>query len=179
MIALPVSGSRRWRTSLAYLCALCAEIAACSSERLYPIDMLPADNEVGNWVHTGGISLATDQTGLFNRIAGAAPKYIDRGWVSAAYADYDDGTRIISVAIHDMGNAANAQDIYGFSLPAARQPIPGRDNAVVDMGLPTAYAAYAYFDRFYIELLIDEKSDAALTSIEAFMSDILDRSSRT
>ena len=37
------------------------------------LDMLPADNEVGTWVQTGGVQLITDQTGLYNKIDGGAP----------------------------------------------------------------------------------------------------------
>src|SRR6202142_984420 len=110
------------------------------------LDMLPADNEVGTWVQTGGVELITDQTGLYNRVDGAAPKYIDRGWVSSVYVNYSQGSRTIQVAIHDMGNDADAQAIYNFALPPARLPIPGLPNAVVDMGLASAYAAYAYVD---------------------------------
>jgi hypothetical protein len=142
------------------------------------LDMLPADNEVNTWLQTGGVSLIIDQTGLYNRIDGAAPKYIDRGWVSSVYANYSQGARTIQVAIHDMGSAANAQAIYNFALPVSRVAISGHDNAVVDMGLSTAYAAYAYLDRFYIEIYIAEKSDAARYWIELFMSDILNRNSK-
>ena len=138
------------------------------------LDMLPPDNEVDTWVQTGGVSLITDQTGLYSRIDGGAPKYIDRGWVSSAYVNYSQGSRTIQVAIHDMGTVANAQAIYNYALPAKSFAIPG-PNAVVDPGLASAYAAYAYLDRFYIELNISEKDDAALTSIELFMKDILDR----
>lgn len=139
------------------------------------LDMLPPDNEVDTWVQTGGVSLITDQTGLYSRIDGGAPKYIDRGWVSSVYVNYSQGSRTIQVAIHDMGNDANAQAIYNYVLPPARQAIPGLANAVVDLGLATAYAAYASVGRFYIELDISEKSAAALTSIELFVNDILDR----
>jgi hypothetical protein len=143
------------------------------------LDMLPADNEVGTWVQTGGVELITDLTGLYFLIDGGAPKYIDRGWVRSVYVNYSQGSRTIQVAIHDMGTAANAQSIYNYSLPAARLAIPGLANAVVDMGLSGAYAAYAYVDRFYIELNITEKDAAALTSIESFMSDILSRIRRS
>ena len=139
------------------------------------LDMLPADNEVGTWVQTGGVSLITDQTGLYNRIDGAAPKYIDRGWVSSVYVNYSQGSRTIQVAIHDMGNNADAQAIYNFALPPARLPIPGLPNAVVDMGLASAYAAYAFVDRFYIEINITEKDDASLTTIELFSTEIINR----
>jgi len=142
------------------------------------LDMLPADNEVSTWVRAGGVSLITDQTGLYNRIDGAAPKYIDRGWVSSVYVNYSQGNHIIQVAIHDMGSVANAQAIYDYVLPASSVAISGHDNAVVDMGLSTAYAAFAYLDRFYIELNISEKSDAARYWLELFMSDILNRNSK-
>jgi len=105
-----------------------------------------ADNEVGTWVQTGGVELITDETGLYNRIDGAAPKYIDRGWVSSVYVNYSQGSRVIPVAIHDMGTDANAQAIYNYSLPPAPLAIPGLANAVVDMGITSGYSAYAYLD---------------------------------
>ena len=139
------------------------------------LDMLPADNEVGTWAQSGGVSLITDQTGLYNKIDGAAPKYIDRGWVSSVYVNYSQGSRTITVSIHDMGSDANAQGIFNFAKPAAWQPINNLPNAVLDMGLSGAYAAYAYLDRFYIELSITEKDDASRTSIELFANQIINR----
>ena len=135
--------------------------------------MLPADNEVGYWTRVGDPEVITDQTGLYNLIDGGAPKYIDRGWVSSAYATYSQGTPTIQVFIHDMGSAANAQAIYNFSLPASRQPIGGSSNAVVDLGLPTEYAGYGFFDRFYIEIHTSERSATALDALEHFMTYIL------
>src|SRR5208283_1196048 len=56
-----------------------------------------------------------------------------------------------------------------------RLAIPGLTNAVVDMGLASAYAAYAYLDHFYIEINISAKDDPSLTSIELFMNEIMNR----
>jgi len=106
------------------------------------------------------VSLITDQTGLYNRIDGAAPKYIDRGWVSTVYANYIQGTRSIQVAIHDMGSDANAESIFNFEKPSSWQSINGLPNAVLDMGLSSAYATYAYVSHFLIEINISEKTDA-------------------
>ena len=139
------------------------------------LDMLPADDEVDTWVHAGGVSLITDQTGLYNRIDGGAPKYIDRGWVGSVYANYSQGARTIQVAIHDMGSAANAQAIYNYALPASRQNLSTLPYPVLDTGLSDAYAAYSYVYRFYIEINIDEKSDTALTTIEMFIDNIRGR----
>jgi hypothetical protein len=139
------------------------------------LDMLPADNEVGTWAQTGGVQLITDQGGLYQRIDGAAPKYIDRGWVSSVYVTYSQGSRNITVSIHDMGTDANAEGIFNYSKPAAWQPINGLSNAVLDMGLSGAYAAYAHLTRFYLELNITEKDDASRTTIELFTNQIINR----
>jgi hypothetical protein len=169
------SAGLRCRTGLAALCALCISLGVCSSGPRTLVDRLPGNNEVGTWTITGDIELATNVTGLYNQIDGGANKYIDRGWVSSVNATYTDGTRVIYVAISDMGISVNAQSIYSYAMPAASQPISGRDNAVLDLGLSSAYAAYAYVDRFYIELNISDKSDTALNAIELFTNDILDR----
>jgi len=101
-------------------------------------------------------SLITDQTGLYNRSMAARPSTLIAAWVSSVYVNYSQGNRTIQVAIADMGSVANAQAIYDYVLPASSVAVSGRDNAVVDMGLSTAYAAFAYLDRFYIELNITE-----------------------
>jgi hypothetical protein len=144
------------------------------------LTMLPSDNEVGTWARAGEAQMITDEAGLYNRIDGGAPKYIERGWVSSVYVEYRQGARSIQVAIHDMGVLANSESIYKTYLPAARQTIndpKGKplDNAVVDLNLSGTYAAYAFLENFYIELNIDEKSDASLTSIQIFTNQILDR----
>jgi hypothetical protein len=136
--------------------------------------MLPPDNQVSPWVQAG-VSRITDETAFYNRIDGAAPKYIDRGWVSTVYANYIQGTRSIQVAIHDMGSDANAESIFTYDEPSSWQSINGLPNAVLDMGLSSAYAAFAYVSHFFIEINISEKTDAARADIERFTNLILDR----
>jgi hypothetical protein len=139
------------------------------------LDMLPADREVGDWQRAGEARMVAEETALYNQIDGAAPKYIDRGWSRSVYAEFRQGSRTIQVAIHDMTSESNAEGIFSYDLPAARQKLAGRDNVVLDMGLATAYATKAHTDRFYIELSIDEKSDAAKESLKLFTLQILDR----
>lgn len=144
------------------------------------LTMLPSDNEVGTWARAGEAQMITDEAGLYNRIDGGAPKYIERGWVSSVYVEFRQGARSIQVAIHDMGTDVGAETIYKTYLPAARQTINDpkgkpRENAVVDLNLSGTYAAYAFLNNFYIELNIDEKSDTSLTSIQIFANQILDR----
>jgi hypothetical protein len=146
--------------------------------------MLPADNEVESWVRVGPATAANNDTQLYNQIDGAAPKYIDRGWQGSVYAEYSQGGVLMSVAIHDMGSGDNADSIFNYDLPLSRivisntdpnDPLGARPNAVVDMGLPTGYQAKAFIGQYYIEVSIDDRSDAALASVEAFTVKILDR----
>jgi hypothetical protein len=139
------------------------------------LDMLPADREVGDWQRAGEARVIAEETALYNQIDGAAPKYIDRGWTRSVYAEFKQGSRTIQVAIHDMASDSNSEAIFNYDLPAARQTIADRPNVILDMGLATAYATKAHTDRFYIELSIDDKSDAAKESLKLFTIQILDR----
>jgi len=139
------------------------------------LDFLPADREVGGWLRSGDPRVVSEESGLYAQIDGAAPKYIDRGWVRSVYAEYRQGGRSIRVAVHDMGTEAHAADIYSFSLPPAREALAGREGAVLDIGLTGSYAVNAVTQRFFFELSIDEKSDAAKQTIRLFATQVLDR----
>ena len=140
-----------------------------------PTGMLPANNEVAGWVRVGTPTVISNDTDLYNQIDGGAPKYIDRGWVGSAYAEYSQDGISMQVAIHDMGSDANAQSLFSYELPASNQPIQGNSNSVLDTGLPAAYASESILGRFVIEVSIDARSDASLAAIEAFIIEILNR----
>jgi len=156
-------------------CGLLGGLAPGCSDKSEPstAGMLPASKAVESWVRQSPPTMITSDTALYTQIDGAAPKYIDRGWVSSAYATYDQGGATMQVAIHDMGNSENAQAIFDYDLPVSRIGINEDSTAVVDMGLTTAYASKAHSGRYYIEVSIDEKSDAALASLKAFTLTIL------
>ncbi|MHB8876815.1 MAG: ligand-binding sensor domain-containing protein [Myxococcaceae bacterium] len=139
------------------------------------LDLLPADREVGDWAKSGAAQLISEESGLYAQIDGAAPKYIDRGWVKSVYAEFRQGGRSIQVAIHDLGSEINATSLYDYDLPPSREGVEGHDALVLDLGLATSYAAKAHAGTFYLELSIDEKSDAAKASLKLFAIQILDR----
>lgn len=140
------------------------------------LDLLPADREVGDWTRAGEARMISEETGLYAQIDGAAPRYLDRGWVKSVYVEYRQGGRTVTVAIHDLGTEGNSRALYDFDLPPARESVEGRDNVVLDLGLTTSYAVKAVLGTFYLELAIDEKSDAARQSVKLFALQILDRS---
>jgi hypothetical protein len=166
----------QWRVGFALVaCAgLGGPALGCSGKSHVSLTtMLPADHAVESWVRAGAPVTLTSDTDLYNQIDGGAPKYIDRGWQGSVYAEYDQGAEHMQVAIHDMGSGENAQAIFAYDLPVSRVVIKD-PNAVVDLGLPTAYGTKAYVGQCYVETTIDQRSDAALASIESFTLAILE-----
>ncbi len=139
------------------------------------LDLLPADREVGDWTRSGEARLVSEETGLYAQIDGAAPRYIDRGWVKSVFAEYRQGGRTLQVAVHDMGTDANARALYEFDLPPAREAVGESGTVVLDLGLATSYAVRAVLGSYYLELSIDEKADAARQSLRLFALQVLDR----
>jgi hypothetical protein len=155
---------------------VCLELACSSGNELS--GKLPGDGEVTGWRRAASPVLIDTDTALYNQIDGAAPKYIDRGWVASIYGQYLQGDSVLQVAVHDMGTPDNAQALFNFDLPISRVAISvvgDSPNAVVDMGLPTAYKAIGFASQDYVEVSIDERSDAALASVKSFISIILAR----
>jgi hypothetical protein len=146
---------------------------------------LPGSNEIGTWTLSGTPSLISTDTALYNQIDGAAPKYLQpSGWVASVYATYQQGGGSVQVAIHNMGSPERAEMLFNLDLPVSRivlsytdpkDPGGSRPNAVVDMGLPTAYKAIAFVDQYYIEVNIDDHSDAALVYVKTFAMQVLNR----
>ena len=158
---------------LSTVCVLSAS-AGCGGTRSLA-SRLPANNEIDTWTLDGPPAVADSVADLYNQIDGGATKYTNRGWVASVYAIYQQDASLVQVAIHDMGNSDNAQSLFNFDLPVSRVQIDNLPNAVVDMGLPNAYAAEAYAGQYDIEVSIDERSDAALNDVQRFVLATLKR----
>jgi hypothetical protein len=144
---------------------------------LSPLTMLPVSNEIGTFALAGAPAVVSNDTALYNQIDGAAPKYIDRGWVSSVYATYQQGGTSVQVAIHNMGTPDNAANLWNYEKPASYIYIDNNQYAVVDMGLSAAYATYAYTKNYVIEVSISDRSDSALIYVETFTMNILNQGS--
>lgn len=137
------------------------------------VGMLPADDEVGQWIQSGVPNVITDEAGLFNQVDGAAPKYIDHGWTESVYATYQQGQETLFVAIHDMGTSTNAQALFNYELPPDHQTLSS--NSVLDLSGAAAYATYSWTGAMVIEASISDKTDASRASLLAFTLDVLSR----
>ena len=173
------------RTRLTLLLVLALACSTCGSNS-GGTGVLPGDQQIGTWKIVGGPFLAKTDVDLYSQIDGAAPKYIERGWVSSAYATYqkDGSGTSIQVAVHDMGTPENAESMFNVYLPATRtnisyidesDPAGRRPNAIVDMSLASAFAARGFGNRYYLEASIDARTDAVLADLKVFMLELVDR----
>lgn len=173
------------KASLAIVLVAALAGSACSDKgQCSALSRLPSSNEIGTWTISEGPTVVNTDNGLYAQIDGAAAKYLDRGWKSSVYVTYQQGGGSIWVNIHDMGTPENAEGIFTAYLPVARTEIsytdasdPGgrRPNAVVDLGLPAAYQAFAFTDHYYVEVNIGDRSDAALVYVKTFALQIINR----
>ena len=171
------------KTRLTILLALVLAWSTCGSGS-GPQSVLPGSNQVDSWKLAKDPILVTSEAGLYQMIDGGAGKYTDHGWVSSAYAEYQKDGRSIQVEVDDMGSPENAETLFSLYLPASRTEIsytsesaPGgrRPNAVIRLDLPSTYTANAFGSRYYMEINIDAKTDAAQADIKAFVLEMLDR----
>jgi hypothetical protein len=134
------------------------------------LEMLPWDNELGGFVRSGAPTYVTDESGLYKQIDGAAPKYIDRGWLESVYQTYEQGSTEVKTEIHDMGTPENALDIFDYDRPVSYVMLwENQDSiALLDESSSTSYAIKMWMDRFYVELTLDEKSRSAEILITLF-----------
>ncbi len=134
------------------------------------LEMLPWDNELGNFIRSGAPEYVTDEGSLYLRIDGAAPKYIDRGWQESVFLDYVQGSTTVSVQIHDQATYENAREIFDYDRPVSYQVLWEETDSValLDQSLSSGYAVKMLMDRFYVELTIDEKSRSSEILIGLF-----------
>ena len=134
------------------------------------LEMLPRDNELGEFTRDGSPTYITDESGLYYKIDGAAPKYIDRGWMESVFMKYSESSTSVEVNIHDMDNTENAKDIFNYDQPVSYIALFEEPDAValLDQSLPSGYAVKMVMDKYYVELSIDEKSRSSEILITLF-----------
>ncbi len=156
-------------TLAVFACVVAWNVGCSSADG--PAAQLPGSMEVPGWVRSGPVTVCDSDSELYTQIDGGAAKYIEHNWRASAWTQYTQGTWTLSLAVHDMGTADFALSIFNFDLPVSH--LDFAPNAVVDLGLDTAYAAKAHDGLYYIEASIDERSDAALSALERFVLVIL------
>lgn len=147
---------------------------------LTPVDLIPDDNEISGWAGVGVYDEANNYDSLYDLIDGAADSFIDNGFVSAAFHQYTScetggacSTAKVDVRIYDQGNETNARNTYDkvstrIGLPWNEVGVEGR---IDESGL-ASYTIEFWEDKFFVQVIIDEKTDEALNIAKLFASDI-------
>lgn len=92
---------------------------------------LPQGTVTGAWIQSGDIELVNGQQ-LFQKIDGAAEKYLAYGFRQLARADYrTPGTELaVTAEIYDMGSDLGAFGQYSMLLTDSRDPVSMQPRAV-------------------------------------------------
>ena len=146
---------------------------------LSPADLLPDDDAISGWESIGVYDEANDYDELYDLINGGAEVYIDNGFVSAAFQIYIDCVggvcedAAVHVRIYDQGSEANAAAVYdrvatGIGMPWHEAGMEAR----IDESALAVYTVEFWQRNMYVQVLIEEKSDAALNIAKLFASHV-------
>ena len=179
------------RISVIILCCLISIVVAvaitgCSEDSeddstpiLSPVDLLVDDDDISGWRSIGSYDEANDFDGLYDLIDGGAEQYIDEGFVSAAFQIYEscvgEVCRLakVTLRIYDQGESENARAVYekvstGIGIPWGGA---GTEARIDESGL-ASYTVEFWEQNFFVQVVIDDKSDDALNIVKLFASQV-------
>jgi hypothetical protein len=141
--------------------------------------LLPKDDEIKDWRKDGEILTAPNPTDLFKILNGGASLYIKYGFQSYCGQTYKNIKGIeIEVSIFNQGSSQNARQLYQDPLVV---PKPGRtledlgDEARVDERGLFHYGIEFIKDRYFVRVIIQDKSEQGLNAAILFSRFVLQR----
>jgi hypothetical protein len=94
----------------------CSKKNTTSSNPASVEDLIIKDNEISGWRRAGEGWVASSETDLYGRIDGAAPPYVQHGFVEAAEQYYTgkilQDTVTVGLRITDLGKDTNAKALF-------------------------------------------------------------------
>lgn len=138
-------------------------------------DLLPDDNEIPGWVKNGPPQTAQTDEELFGLINGAAPVYLNNGFVECIFQDYlgtIDGQDVdLQARVFDQGTPENAEIVYDLVAGGLETDWDGAGSgARINYLLPFNFTLEFWRNRFYVYLVINREADSlqALQTIQSF-----------
>ena len=146
---------------------------------LTPAYLLPDDDEISGWKILGAYEEANDYDSLYALINGGAEIFIDNGFISSVFQIYQrcvDGVclgALLNLRIYDQANETNAKTTYdkvstGISIPWKGA---GTEARIDESGL-ASYMVEFWQRNFFVQVIIEEKSDDSLNIVKLFASHI-------
>jgi len=140
-----------------------------------PIELLPRDDDIGGWMREGMPIEATNYNELYDVINGAAQQYIDNGFVSAAFQDYKNTAGLLlELKIYELDSETSVDALYDELATGATQPliIPGITKGRIDESALMAYTIEFQKGKFFVQIVINDKSGDALEIAKLFASHV-------
>ena len=139
------------------------------------LNLLPVDNEISGWTRDGDPQIAENATQLFELIDGEGQVYVDNGFVKSAFQYYTgdiSGAQVrLQLRIFDMGGRTNAKNVYDAVATGSETPWTdgnAGEEARIDESPLFAYKLDFWDSKFYVSIVIESKSDAALSVAKLF-----------
>lgn len=138
-------------------------------------DLMPDDNEIPGWVKDGPPQTAETPEELYGLINGAAPIYIENGFVEAVFQDYVGDIAgqqsELNARVFDQGTPEGAQAVYELTATGLETDWGGAgEEARINYTLPFNFALDFWRNRFFVHLVINREADSlqALQIIQQF-----------
>jgi hypothetical protein len=142
-------------------------------------DLLLKDNEISGWTRSGAGWVANNDQELFGPIDGAAPKYIQNGFVEGAGQDYAGHVRqdaaTVGLRVFDMGQASNALAVFTMirdeMTSTENWPSAALDTACVERSA-VSQTLIGIRSRYFISVSIESGLSEALEVAKMFASNV-------
>ncbi len=173
----------RFRIFLMVIAALasmqCSKKNTTSPDLASVEDLIIKDNEISGWRRSGEGWVASSETDLYGRIDGAAPPYVQHGFVEAAEQKYTgkvlQDTVTVELRAFDQGEASNAQALFGelsalMLTPETWQTDRFREAKIERTQQSIRIAAWK--SKYYVSLSITSNLNEALEVLKTFATNV-------
>ncbi|MFA5032128.1 MAG: T9SS type A sorting domain-containing protein [bacterium] len=139
------------------------------------INLLPEDNEIGNWTKSGTMKTAENDSELYALIDGAGQLYVNNGFHNCAFQKYKGTVDSLDVRIFDQTDSTGAKNVYHNTASGTGTPwttnFAGTE-ARIDETLLFDYRTDFRQDKFFVSITIYNKTQPALDTLKLFALNI-------
>ncbi|MDD5529793.1 MAG: T9SS type A sorting domain-containing protein [bacterium] len=139
------------------------------------VNLLPENNEIGNWTKSGIMSTAENETQLEALIDGAAPLYTSNGFVKCAFQNYKSSTDSLEVRIYDQTDSTGAKNVYNNTASGTGTPWTSNHagtEARINETLLFDYRVDFRQDKFFVSITTHNKTQPDLDTLKLFALNI-------
>jgi len=142
-------------------------------------DLIIKDNEISGWRRSGEGWVASSESDLYGRIDGAAPPYVQHGFVEAADQNYSgkvlQDTVTVGLRVFDQADTSNARALFGELSALMLTPETWQtdkfQNAKIER-TQLAIRIVAWKSKYYVSLSITSNLNEALEVLKTFATNV-------